>query len=117
MLFDVQTILTGWTAVTAIVQDRIANGLMPQDYARPFMVWEVVTEVGERTLSCKPGFDDVRIRIHSYSKDAKQARQLHEAGRDAIEDGWSIDTMSLQLYDEPTKLFHWVLDTSSIQYR
>lgn len=116
-MIDLQAVLTSATPVTAIVQERIANGLMPQDYARPFVVWEIVTEIGEGTLACKPGNDDVRTRAHCYSKDAKQARQILDAVRDAIEDAYTTEVSVFQLYDPDTKLFHWVADFNAIVYR
>lgn len=113
-MINLQRVLTSAAPVTAIVQERIANGLMPQDYARPFVVWEIVTEIGEATLACKPGNDDVRTRAHCYSRDAREARSLMEASRDAIEDAYTTECSVFQLYDTDTKLFHWVVDFNAI---
>lgn len=114
-MINLQSILTSASAVTDIVQNRIANGEMPQDYARPFVVWEVITEIGVASLACKPDNDDTRSRVHCYSKDARQSRDIAVAARDAIEDAYTTECSVFQLGKDPdTKLFHWVVDFNAI---
>jgi hypothetical protein len=117
-MIGLRQVLVSHSAVYAIAQDRISNGLIPQDYARPYIVFDIISEIGESTLACKPGSDDVHPSVRCYSKDAKEARMLAEAARDAIEDAYTTEVVLRQLpFEKDTKLFSWALDFNSIEYR
>jgi hypothetical protein len=115
-MIDLQQLLVSSAPLTSIVQGRITNTLMPQDYARPYLVWTIVSEVAEESLSCIPETDYYRIQFDGYSKVAKEARRIIEAVRDEIETLTS-SIIVRQFYEKETALFRWSMDAAFIAER
>ena len=110
MLPPVQSTLTASAGVVAIAGTRISQTVAPQDQARPYIVWTLVSGVPQNSLSCRPEMDDMRTQIDCYSADQAQARELCRAARDAIEVVADIVMGPWNSFEEETKLFRWSFD-------
>ena len=115
-MIDIQQLLMSSASLTSIVQTRIANGLMPEDFSRPFLVWTIISEIAEESLSCIPETDSFLVQFDSYSKDAKQSRRIIETARAQIETLTSSITVR-QFYESDTAMFRWSMDASFVSDR
>lgn len=110
MLPPVQQVLAGSTALVAIVGTRIYQQVVPADETRPYVVWRLVSGVPENNLSEAPDIDDQRVQVDFYSSSPTQARQMCQAGRDAIEAATHIVFGPWKDYEVDTKLHRWSFD-------
>jgi NAD(P)H-dependent FMN reductase len=106
-LARVQQALTGSVALSAIVGSRISQLIAPEDQSRPYVVWFVVSNVPENTLSCAPDVDDQRIQIDLYSPDQVQARQMMQAAVEAVNDLGYIVFGPWAAFEDLPKLYRW----------
>jgi hypothetical protein len=81
----IQSALTGSGALTAIVGARIYQTLAPEDVARPYVIWTLVSAVPENQLPYAPEDDDQRVQVDTFSESQTQARQAVQAAADACE--------------------------------
>jgi hypothetical protein len=81
----IQGALAGSGALTAIVQSRIYQTVAPEDAARPYVVWTLVSAVPENQLSETAEDDDQRVQVDTFSGSQPQARQAIQAAADACE--------------------------------
>lgn len=110
MIPPVQATLTGSPDVVAIAGTRISQTVAPQDQARPYIVWTLISGVPQNNLSDRPERDDQRIQIDCYSADQSQARALCKAARDAIETETHIVLGPWTAFEDDTNLFRWSFD-------
>ena len=74
-------LLTGNAAITARVAGRVYWGLMPQGYALPALVLNVISGADAPHLTGTDGFWRYRVQIDCYAPDRPAARLL---SRDVI---------------------------------
>lgn len=118
MIPPIQQVLLAAPAVTAIVGDRISRQSAPEGQARPYIVWGFVSNIPGITLSCRPSYDDQRIRINVWSPQQQEARVLAFAARDALEQTMDVVFGPVEHDDlGETKMYGWVLDVACITGR
>lgn len=106
----VQQVLTGSSALVAIVGTRITQAIAPEDQTRPYVVWWIDSAVPENNLSDRPEEDDQLVRIDCWSTNQQQCRQMMQAAVDACEAIGHITRGPAPSYELETKLFLWSFD-------
>lgn len=112
---DVHAVLIAAPAVTAIVGQRVAAGVLPEGELRPYITYSLVS--GERIGSMTDSglMRHARIQLNCWSPNYGVSKQLALAVQAAIEASAVFDVVFLgdqDLYDPETKLFYTVLDYS-----
>lgn len=106
----IQSALEASADLVAIVADRISQTIAPETQGRPYVVWLIVSSIPENTLSCAPSIDDQRIQIDFYSASQSQAREMMQAGVDAVADlGYIVFGPWTEFEDLP-KMYRWSFD-------
>lgn len=112
---DLRAAMLAAPAVTALVGQRIAAGLLPEGELRPYVTYSLVT--GERI----PGMTDsglmrhARMQINCWSISYSEAKQIALAVQSAIEASALFECVFVNdqdLIDPETNLFYVVLDYS-----
>lgn len=112
---DIRAALLAAPAVTALVDQRIAAGLLPEGEVRPYVTYSLVT--GERIPSMTDSgvMRHARMQLNCWSVNYGQAKQIALAVQTAIEASALFEVVFLtdqDLFDPETKLFYVVLDYS-----
>lgn len=112
---DIRAALVAASAVTALVDQRIAAGLLPEGEVRPYVTYSLVT--GERIPSMTDSgvMRHARMQLNCWSPNYGQAKQIALAVQTAIEASALFEVVFLtdqDLFDPETKLFYVVLDYS-----
>lgn len=112
---DVRAALLADSAVTALVAQRIAAGIMPEGTVRPYVTYSLVT--GERIPSMTDSglLRHARIQFNCFAVTYASAKQIALAVQTAIEASALFEVVFLtdqDLYDPETNLFYTVLDYS-----
>jgi hypothetical protein len=106
----VQKALTGSLALTTIVSDRITMGTAPQNQARPYVVWFIVSAVPENLLGDRPLEDDQRVQVDCWSNSQTQCLQMMQAANDACEAIGHVVFGPWYEYDSETAMHRWSFD-------
>lgn len=87
MIPPVYALLSGASAVTGIVADRIgAHGQVLPTETRPYVTWQMVSGAGELVLDKGRAPDDrVSVQVDCYHTSAAGLRALADAVRTALE--------------------------------
>ena len=112
---DIRVALLAAPAVTALVDQRIAAGLLPEGEVRPYVTYSLVT--GERIPSMTDSgvMRHARMQLNCWSPNYGQAKQIALAVQTAIEASALFEVVFLtdqDLIDPETKLFYVVIDYS-----
>ena len=112
---DLRAAMLAAPAVTALVGQRIAAGLLPEGEVRPYITYSLVT--GERIPSMTDSglMRHARMQINCWSPNYGEAKQIALAVQTAIETSALFDCVfitELDLIDPETNLFYSVLDYS-----
>lgn len=79
----------GWlaatSAVTALVSTRIYAVVAPQNAARPFLVYSLISAVPQNELDGVPGCANYRVQIDSYATTYAASKAIGNAARDTLE--------------------------------
>lgn len=107
---NVYAILSGASAVTAIVSQRIFRTSVPEGETRPYVVWTPIANTPELSLYCAPDIDDSRVQVDCYSPSQQQATSLMSAAMSAIEAVTHVVSGPFETFEAETKLFRWTFD-------
>lgn len=112
---DLRAALVAASAVTALVGQRIAAGVLPQGEIRPYVTYSLVA--GERIPSMTDSgvMRHARMQINCWSPSYGVAKQIALAVQTAIEASALFEVVFIgdqDLYDPETDLFYMVLDYS-----
>jgi hypothetical protein len=110
MLPPVQKVLESFAVLTALVSNRIYQGIIPEDVTGDRCVWSVITQTPQLNLSDLPEDDNQRIQLDGYSSDPRRARLIGDALRDAMESVTHVVSGPMYFYEPDTKLHRWSLD-------
>jgi hypothetical protein len=76
------------TAVAALIGDRLFPGIADAKAAYPYLTYQVISDVDDKTLEGGAGNADATIQLKCWGQAGKQgrrqARQLYRAIRDAL---------------------------------
>jgi hypothetical protein len=106
----VQDALRASAPLVAIVQTRIYQTQAPEDAARPYVVWGIVSAVPEIQLSAPPEDDDQRVQVDCYSDTQTQSRAMIAAAADACETIGNIVFGPWSSFETDTKVYRWSFD-------
>jgi len=112
---DLRAALIAASAVTALVGQRIAAGVLPQGELRPYVTYSLVA--GERIPSMTDSgvMRHARMQLNCWSPSYSVAKQIALAVQTAIETSALFEVVFIgdqDLYDAETDLFYVVLDYS-----
>lgn len=110
MLPPIYNILSADAALAAIVGTRIyPHGEAPQQVARPYVTWALVSSVPENQLSDAPDIDKASLQIDCWHSSSVGVMQLAQAVRDAIQPHCVITAFLLDQRDMETKLYRFAI--------
>jgi hypothetical protein len=112
---DLRAAMLAASAVTALVGQRIAAGVLPEGEVRPYVTYSLVA--GERVPSLTDSglMRHARMQVNCWSQNYGEAKQIALAVQTAIEASALFEVVFLSdqdLYDPETNLFYMVLDYS-----
>lgn len=112
---DLRAAMIAAPAVTALVGQRIAAGILPEGELRPYVTYSLVT--GERIPSMTDSglMRHARMQVNCWSQSYSEAKQIALAVQSAIEASALFEVVFIgdqDLYDPETNLFYMVLDYS-----
>ncbi len=112
---DLRAAMIAAPAVTALVGQRIAAGILPEGEVRPYVTYSLVT--GERIPSMTDSglMRHARMQVNCWSQSYGEAKQIALAVQSAIEASALFEVVFIgdqDLYDPETNLFYMVLDYS-----
>lgn len=106
------------TAVAAIVGDRIGrHGEIPQDEARPYIVWQVVTDLAHDHLSGSAPSDMFTIQLDCYHAEDGGVETLAAAVRAALDAALVCNRVSVNGRDPDTRLYRVGIDADFFTHR
>lgn len=110
MLPPIYAILSAAPAVTAIAGTRIyPHGEAPQDTARPYVTWFVVSAPPELVLDGSPPSDRFTIQVDCWHQTSAGLVQLTQAARAALESQCHVTNIILNQRDPETMLYRMAL--------
>lgn len=110
MLPPIYTILTTTPAVTALVDTRIyPHGDAPQDVARPYITWFVVSDAPQNTLDSPPSIDQSTVQIDCWHITSSGVVDLAQAVRLAIEPHAHVTNIFLNGREPETRLYRFAI--------
>jgi len=106
------------TQVAAIAGDRIGrHGEIPQDEARPYIVWQIVAGAPHDQLSASPPSDFITIQIDCYASEDAQVESLAAAVRAALDAELICNRLVINNRDGETRLYRVGLEADFITQR
>lgn len=81
------------------------HGVAPQDTARPYITWSVLSGVPENNLSDLPPVDHVAVQIDCWHQTDAGIEALAMAVRDAVEPVAHMTSTAIDLRETETKLY------------
>jgi hypothetical protein len=118
MLPPVYNTLRASSAVVQIVDDRIwRHNIAPQDGARPYLTWFLVTNLPDNHLSGLPPSDHMTVQVDCWADSDEQAEELAIAVRDAIEPYAHMTGQPIDAREPGTKLWRMALEFDWIMLR
>lgn len=108
---DLVTHLKANTALTALISGRIYPIAAPQNVAKPYLVYRVISNNSNQCLEGGIYENDVRIQIDIWADTYSNAKVTKEAAVDAIlgfKSSYNINVMDD--YEQDTLLYRQILD-------
>lgn len=109
-------------AVTALLGSGAALrlysfGEAPQDVAKPYAVWQLVSGEPENYLAARPDADHLTVQVDVYGTTGTSVRQVRDAIRDAIELRAYVTRWGGEARDPSTKNYRISFDVDWIVLR
>lgn len=89
----------------------------PEDVARPYITWFVVTGNPQDNISGSPCADIDTVQIDCWSESDTQVETLAGAVRNALDAAGHLNTLIIDTYEVGTKLYRIGLQASFIKSR
>lgn len=86
------------------------SGEAPQEGARPYATWQVVSAVPLSLLDGPPPMDQYRVQVDSWAATRAEAHQVATAIRDVLEQVGYLVGIQLDERDPDTRLWRIALD-------
>lgn len=108
---DLYTHLKNSVAVSALVGTRIYPKVAPQNVARPYIVYHVISDVSNQCLGGGVYQNQVRVQIDCWSEKYSEVKSMKQAVKDSLI-GFksSSEIYSMDDYEPETKLFRELID-------
>jgi hypothetical protein len=99
------------STVVGILDDRLYSfGQAPQNAAKPYAVWQMVSGSPENYITGVPDMDQYSVQIDVYAQTAADAREGAEALRNAIEPVAHVVSWRGESREPETQLFRYSFD-------
>lgn len=109
--------LKGSSDLAALATGGIYQATVPEDKTRPYVVWTVISNLPENTLSCPPEIDDQRVQIDCWAPiDAaggnglRICKEMMQSVVQALTDVGLIVFGPWQSFDTDTRMYRWSCD-------
>jgi hypothetical protein len=110
-IFSVCSADTGVQALLGVTPHRLYPfGEAPEDVAKPYAVWQLVTGSPENYLAGRPDMDGYTLQVDVYAVTAASAREVTDAIVHAIELKSNIVSWGGEKKDTATKLYRSSFD-------
>lgn len=94
---------------------RLPNGTGYEVTVKPpYIVWQALSGQARNHLDAPANFDDTQFQLMVYATTAKQAYELREAARKALENDCWILNPSINTYESDTNLYARGFDANYI---
>ena len=94
-----------------------AFGEAPENTARPYVTWQVITGSPENYLANRPDIDGYTLQVDVWADDGQAARDVAAAVRDAIEPHAYIVRWGGDSRDPDTRAYRLSFDVSWFVHR
>ena len=106
------------TALLGTLPTRLyAFGEAPEDTARPYVTWQVITGSPENYLARRPDIDGYTLQVDVWADGGQIARDVAAAVRDAIEPHAYIVRWGGESRDPDTRAYRLSFDVSWFVHR
>jgi hypothetical protein len=85
-------------------------GEAPQDKAKPYVVWQVISGLPENTLGELPSIDRDSIQVDVYAKEDAECEEVARAVRDRMEEVTYMTAFRSPPREPETRLFRISMD-------
>ncbi|SEJ31620.1 Protein of unknown function [Azotobacter beijerinckii] len=112
---DLRTALLASAAVTALVEQRVAAGVLPEGEVRPYITYALVAGQRLGSLSSSGATRQARMQLNCFSANYGQAKAIAEAAQEALEASALFEAVfngDQDTYDPTAKLHGVILDYS-----
>ncbi len=110
MLPPIYSLLTGASAVSAIVGTRVyPHGEAPQDVTQPYVTWFLVTGTPENVLQGSPSIDRNTVQVDCWHQTGAGVVALATAVRNALETQTHVTGVLLNERETETRLYRIAL--------
>lgn len=118
VLEEIYTILSGDTALDALVGENIFPVIVPEGHSVPAVVFTILEEVPNNTKSEHSDTDEFVVEFYSISTDVLNAIQINDAVRTAMEDGETGNIAKIFYREGISHAFDFIdpQDASAIAY-
>lgn len=105
-------------AISALldVNTRLYEDVAPIRTPLPYIVWQTISGQANNHLDCPSNLDDTQYQLMVYADNQKQAYELRDLCRKALELRSWINNPSINQYETDTKLYargfdaNWILE-------
>lgn len=103
-------------AVKALIDPakQVHEDRAPLNTPTPYIVWQAISGQAKNHLDSAANFDDTQFQLMVYATTAKQAYELREAARVALENDCWILNPSINNYESDTNLYARGFDANYI---
>lgn len=106
------------SAITALINldTQLHEDIAPHEPLLPYVVWQVISGQANNHLDSPANFDDTQYQLIVYATTRKEAYDLRDACRTALEPHSWILNPSINHFDHRTKLYargfdaNWILE-------
>ena len=118
VLEEIYTILSGDTALDALVGENVFPVIVPEGHSVPAVVFTILEEVPNNTKSEHSDTDEFVVEVYSISTDVLNAIQINDAVRSAMEDGETGNIAKIFYREGISHAFDFIdpQDASAIAY-
>ncbi|AVL70866.1 hypothetical protein CEQ07_05205 [Oligella urethralis] len=110
MFPPVHTIVMANQAAQALGLTIYPVGHAPQDVAKPYAVWQIISGAPENYIGDRPNIDSYNVQFDVYAKTVTTVRECAKAIRDAIEGHAHITSWLGESREDDTKLYRVSFD-------
>lgn len=117
MYLPIYRTLSSNSELTNTVNDRIYEDIAPDKAKTPFIVWQIISGQAMNDLDSPANFDSLQFQVMVYSSNNKEAQDIRNLSRKAIEHKAWILNPAISNYDPARKLYAKGYDANYILER
>ena len=112
-----QTLRLNSTIVSTVDKRIYRHGSAPQNVAKPYITWFLVSGTPENNISASPCSDRDSVQIDCWSESDEQVETLAYAVRSALDSQLIANRMVVNNRENDTKLYRIALEADFIRSR